>query len=155
GVAVAGRWAQEKGLSGRVHITVAAARGLSQNRNNGLALAFDTLGVDAVAMLDDDSEAHPAWIERLHGACRPDVGFVGGPTVYRLPPDIPEEVHSSGIFDVPFAETGFVRRLRSSNNCLIMRQVYERSGGRPFDTAFGTSGGEDMHLFMRETRAGT
>jgi glycosyltransferase involved in cell wall biosynthesis len=155
GVAVAEQWARERGFSGRVHVTVAAERGLSQNRNNGLALAFDTLDVDAVAMLDDDSEAHPAWIERLRGACRPDVGFIGGPTIYRLPPDIPAEVHSSGIFDVPFSETGFVRRLRSSNNCLIMRPVYDGAGGRLFDTAFGTSGGEDMQLFMRETRGGT
>jgi glycosyltransferase involved in cell wall biosynthesis len=155
GVALAEQWARERGVSGRIHLTIAAERGLSQNRNNGLALAFDTLGVDAVAMLDDDSEAHPAWIERLCGACHPEVGFVGGPTVYRLPPDVPAEVHSSGIFDVPFSETGFVRRLRSSNNCLIMRQVYDRADGRLFDTAFGTSGGEDMHLFMRETRGGT
>lgn len=155
GLLAASAWASDFSLTDRLHLTVAAERGLSQNRNNGLLLAFEKLGSDAVAMIDDDSEAHPDWVANMREALRHDAGLFGGPTIYRFPTGVPEHIRNVTVFGVPYDATGFVRRLRSSNNCMVTRAVYDRSGGRLFDPAFGTSGGEDTQLFFREKKIGT
>lgn len=155
GLAVASAWAEALGITHRVHLTIARERGLTQNRNHALKLAFSEIGVDAVAMIDDDSEAHPEWVEKLKLGCGSGAELVGGPTIYRLSGNVSPDVRASSLFGVPYTTTGYVPRLRSSNNCVISRTVYERLGGRVFDPDFGATGGGDTFLFIGQKKQGT
>lgn len=155
GLAVASAWAEALGISHRVHLTIAPERGLTQNRNHALRLGFDEIGVDAVAMIDDDSEAHPEWVEKLKLGCRSGAELVGGPTKYRLSDNVPREIREASLFGVPYTTTGYVPRLRSSNNCVISRTIYERLGRRVFDPDFGATGGGDTYLFIGQKKHGT
>jgi len=155
GAKVASAWAVANDFQNRVRVTIAHERGLAQNRNHALRLAFDVLNVDFVAMIDDDSEAHPQWIERIVRACSTDAELIGGPTIYRLANEAPADIWHASLFGIPYAASDFVPRLRSSNNCVITRRLYDRYDGIVFDPKFGASGGEDSFLFLQEKQRGT
>lgn len=149
------RWAEEHGHTHSLNAILCTDRGLSQNRNHGLAYAFGTLNADAVAMLDDDSEADARWVAGLHQALDEGAELIGGPTIYRFPDDASQLIRRLDMFKVPYHENGVIPRLRSANNCTILRSIYERAGGAVFDTNFGKTGGEDTQLFIREQQRGT
>lgn len=155
GAELAEQWADSRGWSDRLSTTICQNRGLSENRNHGLHLAFECRKATAVSMLDDDSTATEDWIAKVKLALQSGADLIGGPTAYHIPPTAPDWMRTRDMFAVPYDRSGFVPRLRSANNCTISQTLYVKSGGALFNTAFGATGGEDTELFVREQVRGT
>lgn len=114
-------------------------------RNASLArnTAIDRAGGELIALLDDDCEAAPDWLETLQRCFRdePDTGVVGG-AVIAPPPErwgfstCPENRPREALYD-PVA-AGFTAPLGCdwlSANVAVRRSVIERVG--PFDPCLG------------------
>ena len=150
GTRAATDWIARTGWADRATVVVAKERGFSQSRNAGLAAAFARPEIDAVAMMDDDTVADPTWVAAIVEALEAhDPDLLGGPTIYSFATDVPNHIANADMFGVPFTHSGPVPRLRSSNNCVISRRLFETLGPPLFDPRFGSSGGEDVLLFTR------
>jgi cellulose synthase/poly-beta-1,6-N-acetylglucosamine synthase-like glycosyltransferase len=155
GERTASEWATKLGLTDRLTTTIVSERGLSNCRNGGLSLAFLDKAISAVAMIDDDAEADRNWIAAIENAITTtDAVLFGGPTLYSFELDVPSWIASAEMFGIPFKEFGPVSRLRSTNNCVITRELYDHLGPNVFDPAFNYTCGEDVHLFSRCQRLG-
>jgi GT2 family glycosyltransferase len=130
-------------------------RGVSGNRNTGV----EHTGTDAIALLDDDSSAHPGWLAALVED-RAVVGTGGAirPTWQGRRPDwFPDEflwvVGGSGS-----AVAAGPERVRNvwSASMAVRRDVFESVGG--FRVGFGKVGErarpEDTDLCLRMSRVG-
>lgn len=143
-------WGHEAGFADRLQTRRVAQRGLSNNRNGGLELGFSDPSVTAIAMIDDDAVADPGWITAIARALEDtDAMILGGPTIYCFEDEFPPWVINAEMFGVPYQKSGLVERLRSSNNCIITRNLYEQLGPTMFHPSFNATGGEDAHLFAR------
>lgn len=155
GAAAASRWATEHKVGERLRIVIVDKRGICQNRNAGLAAAFEDPDVDAVAMLDDDAVATPGWLAAIGAAMEHyQADLIGGPTYYYFESQVPSWISKAPMFGVPFHQSGPVRRLRSTNNCTVSRKLYAQLGPELFDPAFDRSGGEDVDMFERAAALG-
>lgn len=155
GEAAALQWASRTGFSDRLTAIRIKERGLSNCRNGGLMVAFEDRSVTAVAMIDDDSLAGLGWVAAIErGLAKTNAALLGGPTIYSFAVAVPPWISDAEMFGVPFSRFGAVPRLRSSNNCIIGRRLYELFGPELFHPAFGRSGGEDIHLFAKCKKCG-
>lgn len=136
-----------------VHYVVESRRGIAQGRNRAAEVAL-AHGADLVAFIDDDEVPDPAWLTellRVQAATGADV--VTGPVlpVFEEPP--PRWVVSGGFFERPRFATGTrITYARTSNVLIAAALLLDPTP--PFDEAFGTTGGEDTHFFMRARLAG-
>jgi glycosyltransferase involved in cell wall biosynthesis len=149
------QWAKSAGFAHRLKTVRVSERGLSHCRNGGLRTAFADPSVQAVAMIDDDTEADPAWISEIEKALsRTNAAIFGGPTIYSFAREVPPWISGADMFQVPYSSFGPVPRLRSSNNCIITRGLYDLLGPNLFDPAFNFTGGEDVYLFSHCQKLG-
>lgn len=128
----------------------------ARNRVIEIALAEESPGgFDAVAFIDDDETADPAWLRELAAALeahRADVAT--GPALASFedgPP--PRWAERSGAFDCLDFPTGTERPTAFTHNVLVRTESLRRTGLR-FDERLAMTGGSDTHLFSRLARAG-
>jgi succinoglycan biosynthesis protein ExoM len=140
-------------FSGALLYLVEPTRNISLARNAGVRLAL-LESPDFLAFIDDDEVASADWLEKLLTAQRRyGADVVAGAVLVRYPAGTPEWVRRGGFLEQPRHPSGAVLPYACTNNVLITRRLAE-VGERPFDPAFGLSGGEDSHFFMRALRAG-
>ncbi len=147
-----------RGREGRV--IAQAGKGLSRARNAAVAAAHG----DLIAMIDDDCEAEPDWLEALVAALRstPHAGFVGGalvppPRSRRGAGTCPSCFPGDVLYEPPYAWTdppeGFVI---VGGNLAFLRSAAERVG--PFDEALGAgthfAAAEEMDFERRAANLG-
>lgn len=124
--------------------------GASHARNQTLAL----MKGDALVFVDDDEVVEPGWLVALvETARRQGADVVFGPVLSDLPPDTPDWLRRSGLFDRPRMPTGTPRHAGGTGNVLITRAILERTGKR-FDPTFALSGAEDTEFFHALHNAG-
>ncbi len=139
-------------------------RGIANARNRALDCALG-MGADWIAFIDDDEEAAPDWIARLHaGAVARRLDLCGG-IVWPKPPGQPltmtEQMVMSGLrfrgarghrrHLRRIARGGDARDLYATSNWLCRAEKLRETGLR-FNEALGTGGGEDMQ-FSRDAIA--
>jgi succinoglycan biosynthesis protein ExoM len=120
-------------------------KNISLTRN----LAVHAATGDALFFIDDDEIAAPCWIKELASALdmyHADAVF--GAVIPLFPPGTPAWVRSADIFKRPLAPRGEDALATPSGNCAIRATALAQERG-PFDPAYGTTGGEDSHLFRR------
>jgi succinoglycan biosynthesis protein ExoM len=155
GQSAAREHAERFGYSERLTTLVVPKPGLSENRNAGLAAAFSVSDVSCVAMIDDDATANEGWVLAIECAIADNPADIyGGPTYYTPDGPAPEWFNSIELFTVPYSASGYVPRLRSSNNCVITRGLWLALDEHPFDRGFSQSGGEDTQLFAHVRESG-
>ena len=124
-------------------------KGLSNCRNAILRTAFADSTVDAVLMMDDDSFADSRWLEKWDDHIGMDDSLLcGGPTEYIFPPESNDLVRSCSMFRSPLTQSGPAKILRSSNNLLIRRELYERFGPGIFSLDFNQTGGRGYGVIL-------
>ncbi len=121
-------------------------RGLSYVRNTALEHALDA---DAIAFIDDDEEADPAWLNELVNTLRAySADVVTGPVLSRFLSPPAEWIVAGGFFYRQRPVNGAVlTEARTGNVC--MRTDMLRKSGIRFDHQFALSGGEDADFFYR------
>ncbi len=155
GAAASRLWSEENGLSDKVHVVEVQDKGLSNCRNAALAFAFSLPSVEHVSMFDDDAQLAPGWFVAMSSALAQWQGDVfGGPTKYLVPFDASPMVKRAPVFGVPYEVTGYVAKLRSSNNFLLTKNTYHMFLPLVFSQDFNASGGEDSQFFERVRVAG-
>lgn len=123
--------------------------GLAAVRNAAIAHATPD---GYLAMVDDDAEPAPDWLEHLVAcADRTAAAAVAGQIRYRLPAGTSAWVARSGHFDTVVQSTDqeLAAGATTGNLLLDLRQL--RIAGLRFDEAYGLTGGEDSRL-MRDLR---
>ena len=137
----------------RVIYDVEETRGISFARNRAVSLALRE-GARFVAFVDDDEVVSPEWLgEMLAVQQAYAADIVSGPVAPRFDDGVPRWIIRGRFFERPRFQTGTLRKVGATNNCLIARQLLE---GRhePFDARFATGGGSDMHFFKQVAREG-
>ncbi len=135
-----------------VHYAVEPRRGIPFARNKAVEHALG--GADFLAFVDDDETVDPEWLAKLLDVQRQhDADVVTGPTIRRLPPDIPSWIVRSRAFHAPRRPTGTGMPEASTNNVLVKREVFERVSPH-FNERMALTGGTDAHFFRRVHQAG-
>jgi succinoglycan biosynthesis protein ExoM len=121
---------------------------LSRNRVTGNALAH---GCSLLALIDDDELPGPDWLVDLHqGLVAHDCSGVLGPVLPRFDFPPPAWMVRSGFLRRTFESPGTPlpwAKTRTGN--VLFRASVLDGEPRPFDPAFGRSGGEDLDFFKR------
>ncbi|HEX2190387.1 MAG TPA: glycosyltransferase [Longimicrobiaceae bacterium] len=133
--------------------TVEPTRGIPHARNRGVGVALRE-GAEFVAFIDDDEVASPGWLDELldvQHASGADV--VSGPSLPRFAPEVEQWVIDGGFFTYPRYATGESIPIAATNNVLVSARLF-RDRPEPFDPAFGLSGMDDSHFFMRVKKEG-
>ena len=128
----------------------------ARNRVIEIALAEESPGgFDAIAFIDDDETADPAWLRELATtleAC--DADAATGPALAAFedgPP--PRWAERSGAFDCLDFPTGTPRPTAFTHNVLVRTEALRRTDLR-FDERLAMTGGSDTPLFSRLAKAG-
>ncbi|HEV2147375.1 MAG TPA: glycosyltransferase [Longimicrobiaceae bacterium] len=133
--------------------TVESRRGIPYARNCGVRVALEN-GADFLAFIDDDEVASPTWLDELLDAQRRyGADVVSGPSLPRYAAGVPQWVIEGGFFTYPRYRTGESIPISATNNVLVSAELF-RDTEEPFDPAFGLSGMDDSHFFMRVKQAG-
>lgn len=128
-------------------------RGIPHARNCGVALALRT-GADFVAFIDDDEIASSDWLDELLDVQRRyGADVVSGPSLPLFAPGVEQWVIDGGFFTYPRYATGEVIPIAATNNVLVAAPLFG-DAPEPFDPAFGLSGMDDSHFFMRAKLSG-
>jgi glycosyltransferase involved in cell wall biosynthesis len=132
---------------------VEPTRGIPHARNRGVRVALGN-GAEFVAFIDDDEVASPDWLDELLDVQRhSSADVVSGPSLPRFAPGVEHWVVEGGFFTYPRYATGEVIPIAATNNVLVAAHLF-RGSEEPFDPAFGLSGMDDSHFFMRVKQAG-
>lgn len=128
----------------------------ARNRVIEIALAEESPGgFDAIAFIDDDETADPAWLRALAATLASTGADVAtGPALAAFedgPP--PRWAERSGAFDGLDFPTGTERPTAFTHNVLVRTEALRRTGVR-FDERLAMTGGSDTHLFSRLAQAG-
>jgi succinoglycan biosynthesis protein ExoM len=134
--------------AGRIEYAVEAEPNIARARNRAVEIALDRQP-DALAFIDDDEVADPRWLDELIAAQRQHAAdVVFGPVLPRYEPAVQPWVVKGRFFEPNRYDTGTLLNIGWTGNALVRREVFADSEVR-FDPAFGNSGGEDTHFFMR------
>src|SRR5690606_23228060 len=108
-----------------------------------------------IATIDDDAEAPAHWLTTmLDTARRHDAAIVFGAVRRKLPPDAPDHIVRSGVFQLHNPPTGSTEWLvYNTANALLRREAALWRPG-PFRPDYGRTGGEDTELFFSLRQAG-
>ncbi|MFB2549631.1 glycosyltransferase family 2 protein [Ensifer soli] len=137
-------------------VIIAHNRGNCHAYNAGFTAALATYpALQAIAVIDDDEIAAPAWLESLVLVQeRTGADMVGGPQLPVLDDPSREKWKAHPVFMPHYGTTGPVPILYSSGNVLITRRVLDAMP-RPFlDVAFNFIGGGDSDFYRRARERG-
>ena len=130
-----------------IHYAIQPQKNISITRNRTVELA----GCEWLAFVDDDERAPPEWLAGLMAALvNHKADGVLGPVDPVVPDDAPSWIRRGRFYDFPRMATGEVvppNRLRFGN--VLLRASPVKAMERPFDPAYGNTGGEDGDLLAR------
>jgi succinoglycan biosynthesis protein ExoM len=130
-------------------------RGISQVRNALMKHAFEHLGADALAMVDDDELVEPGWIAALVDMqAQGNFDVVGGTVYPEFETDPPRWSERLAIYWRPVHPGGGIDMIHGTTNVLLHRSVHERFPDTFFDASFALTGGGDKEFFTRLRRKG-
>jgi glycosyltransferase involved in cell wall biosynthesis len=136
-----------------IEYAVEPRRGIPHARNCAVMRALDA-GADFVAFIDDDEVASINWLDELVSVQRGmQADVVSGPSLPRYADGVPKWVAAGSFFHYPRYRTGTRIHIAATNNVLIARRLLA-DHPEPFDPAFGLSGMDDSHFFMRVRNEG-
>lgn len=148
GVAVAKELAAQ-GFPFEIRALPVPERGLSAVRNAIMECAFDQLGADLVAMVDDDERVEPLWLSSLVAMRRrTSADVVFGAILAEFESEPPSWVRGQSIYWGNPYRAGISAFVPGSGNILISRRVHDGLRAK-FDDRFSLSGGEDKEFFER------
>jgi len=130
-----------------VQYDVQPVKNISLTRNRTIALARG----EWLAFIDDDERAPSNWLElMLDAASRYEADGILAPVVPTVPDEAPGWIKRGQFYDLPRATTGQIVPANNYKfgNVLMRAQVLREEAG-PFDSAYGTTGGEDGDLLCR------
>jgi len=135
-----------------LHYAVQPLKNIALTRNRTVELATG----EWLAFIDDDERAPTFWLALLVAASETYAADgVLGPVVPVVPAEAPRWIRHGQFYDFPRMATGGVvppNRLRFGN--VLLRGRLLREVGRPFDPAYGLTGGEDGDLLSRLALSG-
>ena len=131
-------------------------RGISAVRNKLLSHAFEALGAEYLAMVDDDEIVTSEWLVELlamQASCNADL--IGGRKLpkFSVEPE-PWMVRNDVFYYEPSKTSGPCNRLVSTDNLLITRRFYQNHNKPKFDAAFALTGGGDTEFLHRTKKQG-
>jgi glycosyltransferase involved in cell wall biosynthesis len=136
-----------------IEYEIEPTRGIPHARNCAVRRALEA-GADFVAFIDDDEVASPTWLDELVSVQRKMHGdVVSGPSLPRYAEGVPKWVAAGRFFHYPRYRSGTRIHIAATNNVLIARRLLADHPA-PFDPAFGLSGMDDSHFFMRVRNEG-
>jgi GT2 family glycosyltransferase len=127
--------------------------GIAEARNRALA----HFGNDyrAIIFVDDDEWVSEDWLTTLTAyAQQTGADVVVGPVMSVLPPEAPEWVRRGGFIQRPILQSGQQLATAPTNNTLLLRDAWVRSGSPRFDPTFSVTGGSDADFFRGICKAG-
>ncbi len=136
-----------------IHYDVEQKSGVTYTRNRTIQNA--AADGDLIAIIDDDEQACPAWLESLIQTKEQyQADIVGGPIlpVFQSS-NVPGWIEKGGFFNPPSYQTGQGLHVAFTNNVLLPAP-YLKQMDQVFDERFAVGGGEDTHLFMKLHQAG-
>jgi succinoglycan biosynthesis protein ExoM len=135
-----------------LHYAVQPLKNIALTRNRTVELSSG----EWLAFIDDDERAPTYWLARLTAASKSyTADGVLGPVVPVVPAEAPQWIRRGQFYDFPRMATGTIvppNRLRFGN--VLLRGRLLRELGRPFDPAYGLTGGEDGDLLSRLALSG-
>jgi succinoglycan biosynthesis protein ExoM len=138
----------KRGAAWPVEYAVEPRQNISLGRNHAIEIALESQP-EWIAFIDDDEVARDGWLDEflwassVHSA---DAFF--GPVYPSFSDDPPDWIVKGRFFD-PFSFPGGTRLdFGLTGNALVSARLFSDPQIR-FDPQFGTSGGEDIHLFTR------
>ena len=154
GAAAAAPLFREGELEGMV--IVAHERGNCCAYNAGWETALATFPAFChIAVIDDDEQADPDWLERLCRAANLySADVVGGPQIPLFAAGANPRRAGHPVFAPPYRKSGPVPALYSSGNLLVSRRVLTALGPPFLDTAFNFIGGGDSDFLSRAADSG-
>lgn len=136
-----------------IHYDIEMRSGVTYARNRTIQNAAEDS--DFIAIIDDDEQACPSWLEALLTAqAQFQADIVGGPILPVFQSNqVPNWIHQGQFFAPPAYKTGQNLHVAFTNNVLLPAP-YLKQMPCVFDERFAVGGGEDTHLFMRLHQAG-
>ncbi len=126
---------------------VEAQRGISYARNKSLSLVAPN--TDFIAIIDDDEQPKPNWLNALLLAQQNyQADVVSGPVESIYSKTTPDWIVAGNFFNGHDFEEGEQRDVAFTNNVLIKGEIV-RNLDQFFDHRFALTGGEDSEFFMR------
>ncbi len=125
-------------------------KNISLTRNAAVTAASG----EYLLFIDDDETAAPQRLAAHLDAMRQfgaDAAF--GRIVSVFPDNAPAWIRSLALFARPLPALGEAAAATPTSNCCVRAALLKATPG-PFDPAYGTTGGEDSHLFKRLSRGG-
>ncbi len=120
-------------------------RNIAHARNAAVRLGF----ADAFLFIDDDEVPSHGWLRGLLRRIE-DADAVFGPVAGRVPSGTSPWLVRSGAFDKPGPDhDGSIGWKGTRTSSAAVRGSWFQSGRKPFDPAYGLSGGSDTEFFRR------
>ena len=139
-------------LPGPVHYQIQPERNISLSRNAAVARAR-VIGADLVAFVDDDERVRPQWLDELMSVMKESAAdAVCAPVEPVFERGTPSWVVRGRFFEQRRIPSGQLIDWGQTGNALVRMEALR--GDEPFDPAFGLTGAEDTHFFMRLLRSG-
>lgn len=127
--------------------------GIAQARNRALDEFHE--GYDVIVFVDDDETANPDWLgHHLDYLERTGADISLGAVYTEIPPDAPRWVREGGYLQRGVPPTGMHIPSAATNNAVVRRTAWVRSGSPRFNPAFSATGGSDTEFFQRLTDRG-
>ena len=124
------------------------ARGIANARNALMDEAFDRIGADLVAMVDDDEIVEPGWLDALVDmAARTGADIVGGEVRPKFEVIAPPWTDGVWLYRRKVPPPGPTDSLFGTGNILLARSLLDKASGCRFDRNF--LAGEDTEFLFR------
>jgi succinoglycan biosynthesis protein ExoM len=125
-------------------------KNISLTRNVGVQNANG----EYILFIDDDEIASPDWIQSMVDTiCKYNADAVFGRVLSYFEEGTPDWIKSNPLFNRQAPPTGTEASFTRSGNCIVKASLLKNIPG-PFDPQYGTTGGEDTHLFERLRKHG-
>jgi succinoglycan biosynthesis protein ExoM len=134
----------------QITVIPVSERGISHVRNALMHKGFGLLGVDLLAMVDDDEVVDQNWINELVKAqLKSKAQVIGGAIYPQFEHEPPEWTKASRLYFRKVHQEGFIPLIQAAGNILLHSSIYNKNQSIYFDPAYGLSGGEDKEFFLR------
>jgi succinoglycan biosynthesis protein ExoM len=133
-----------------LHYFVEPVKSISLARN----LAIKAAHGQYLLFIDDDEKASPEWLLHLLKTLkRYDADAVFGQVLPEFNRDTPAWMQNNELFAYTVTVTGCKALDKYAGNCIIKASLLKQMEA-PFDPRYGSTGGEDTHLFDRLEQEG-
>jgi succinoglycan biosynthesis protein ExoM len=122
-------------------------RGISHARNAIVAEALKDLGINFIAMIDDDEWPDRTWLsELLRVQTQYSADVVGGPVRRIFETKVPDFLAQASQLEHKTTPTGRLDLIDATSNILFRADLFRKRPAPWFDPQFALTGGEDKDL---------